>query len=91
LVHSGNNACPFLHAKENSFLTEIYVDFQVTAALPNITFPLGRSFAGNLPVNRLGHPNDTLFFMGFEKSNGSLTAAANQRANEPWGIWLNGG
>ena len=63
----------------------------MTSALPNVTFPLGRSFAGNLPVNRPGHPNDTLFFVGFEKSNGSLTAPAGERDDEPWGIWLNGG
>ena len=72
-------------------LYQTFLDFQVTAKLPNITFSLGRSFAGNLPVNRPGHPNDTLFFVGFEKSSGSLTAAANERAGEPWGIWLNGG
>lgn len=65
--------------------------FQVTGRLPNITFPVGRSFAGNLPVNRPGHPNNTLFFVGFEKSNGSLTAPASAATNEPWGIWLNGG
>lgn len=63
----------------------------MTSALPNVTFSLGRSFAGNLPVNRPGHPNNTLFFVGFEKSNGSLTAPAGERNNEPWGIWLNGG
>ncbi|KAI0773289.1 alpha/beta-hydrolase [Trametes elegans] len=65
--------------------------FEVKGALPNITWQLPRSFAGNVPVDRAGHPNDTLFFWAFEKENGSLTAAANERANEPWGIWLNGG
>lgn len=63
----------------------------VTDPLPNITFPLPRSFAGNIPVQREGHPNDTLFFVGFEKSNGSLTSAAGDNNNEPWAIWLNGG
>ncbi|KAJ7574418.1 Alpha/Beta hydrolase protein [Mycena floridula] len=63
--------------------------YQVTAKLPNITFDLsGRHFAGNIPVERAGHPNDTLFFWAFEKENGSLTDAA---STEPWGIWLNGG
>ncbi|KAI0333847.1 alpha/beta-hydrolase [Cubamyces sp. BRFM 1775] len=65
--------------------------FEVKDALPNVTWTLPRSFAGNIPVNRAGHPNNTLYFWGFEKENGSLTAAANERANEPWGIWLNGG
>ena len=69
----------------------MYSDFQVTETLPNITFDVGRSFAGNIPTSRDGHPNDTLFFWGFEKQNGSLTAAANDSNNEPWGIWLNGG
>ncbi|KAH9893404.1 alpha/beta-hydrolase [Cubamyces lactineus] len=65
--------------------------FEVKDSLPNVTWALPRSFAGNIPVNRAGHPNDTLYFWGFEKENGSLTAGANERANEPWGIWLNGG
>ena len=42
-------------------------------------------------MDRVGHPNDTLFFWAFEKENGSLTAGANERSTEPWGIWLNGG
>lgn len=63
----------------------------MTNQLPNVTFTLGRSYAGNLPVDRPGHPNDTLFFVGYEKTRGSLTASANERADEPWGIWLNGG
>ncbi|KAF5315989.1 hypothetical protein D9758_018113 [Tetrapyrgos nigripes] len=62
--------------------------FEVTDSLPNVTFPLARSFAGNIPVDRKGHPNDTLFFWAFEKQNGSLTA---DQSTEPWGIWLNGG
>jgi len=66
-------------------------DFEVTEPLPNITWDLGRSFAGNIPVQRAGHPNDTLFFWAFEKENGSLTAAAGDLSEEPWGIWLNGG
>ncbi|TFK39879.1 Alpha/Beta hydrolase protein [Crucibulum laeve] len=65
--------------------------FQITDKLPNVTFPVSRGFAGNIPVQRAGHPNNTLFFLGFEKSQGSLTAAAGQRKTEPWGIWLNGG
>ncbi|KAJ7180968.1 Alpha/Beta hydrolase protein [Mycena filopes] len=62
--------------------------FQVTAPLPNITFSLPRSYAGNIDVQRAGHPNNTLFFWALEKSTGSLTAA---KSTEPWGIWLNGG
>lgn len=69
----------------------LFSDFQVTAKLPNITWNIERSFAGNLPVQREGHPNNTLFFLGFEKSTGSLTGPANPRNQEPWGIWLNGG
>lgn len=65
--------------------------YQVTAQLPNVTFDLGRNWAGNIPVDRENHPNNTLFFWGFEKENGSLTANAGERSSEPWGIWLNGG
>ncbi|KAF8550322.1 alpha beta-hydrolase [Imleria badia] len=61
--------------------------FQVTENLPNVTWPLARNWAGNIPVQRPGHPNDTLFFWAFESSNGSFTA----NSNEPWGIWLSGG
>ncbi|KAJ3865848.1 alpha beta-hydrolase [Lentinula novae-zelandiae] len=62
--------------------------FEVIEPLPNVTFPLTRSFAGNLPVQRADHPNDTLFFWAFEHQNGSLTS---NTSTEPWGIWLNGG
>ena len=65
----------------------MHVDFQVKDALPNVSFPLGRNWAGNIPVGRPNQPNDTLFFWGFEKENGSFTA----NSTEPWGIWLNGG
>ncbi|PIL24661.1 hypothetical protein GSI_12545 [Ganoderma sinense ZZ0214-1] len=65
--------------------------FQVTDALPNVTWTLPRSFAGNIPVNRAGHANNTLFFWAFEHENGSLTAAAGERSDVPWAIWLNGG
>ncbi|KIJ20687.1 hypothetical protein PAXINDRAFT_6480 [Paxillus involutus ATCC 200175] len=61
--------------------------FQVTDNLPNVTWPLARNWAGNIPVQREGHPNDTLFFWAFETANGSLTA----ESDKPWGIWLNGG
>ncbi|KAJ3513644.1 hypothetical protein NMY22_g14978 [Coprinellus aureogranulatus] len=64
-------------------------DFHVTNPLPNVTFPIPPSYAGNLPVNR-GSPNNTLFFWGFEKNSGSLTAPVGG-SHEPWGIWLNGG
>ncbi|KAF8576822.1 alpha/beta-hydrolase [Ramaria rubella] len=65
--------------------------FFVKDQLPNETFSLERSFAGNIPVNRQGHPNNTLFFWGFEKTNGSLTRDANENTTDPWMIWLNGG
>ncbi|CAL1714177.1 unnamed protein product [Somion occarium] len=61
---------------------------QVKGPLPNVTFDMPRSFAGNIGVNRAGHPNNTLFFWGWEKDQGSLTDADN---TDPWGIWLNGG
>ncbi|KAI0076167.1 alpha/beta-hydrolase [Panus rudis PR-1116 ss-1] len=64
--------------------------FEVKSSLPNITAgSVPRNFAGNIPVNRPGHPNDTLFFWGFEHQNGSLTA--NESSDEPWIIWLQGG
>ena len=66
-------------------------DFQVTSPLPNVTWTLPRSFAGNIPVNRPNHPNNTLFFWAFEHENGSLTAGPDERTDVPWGIWLNGG
>ncbi|KAF8142101.1 Alpha/Beta hydrolase protein, partial [Boletus edulis] len=61
--------------------------FQVTESLPNVTFPLARNWAGNIPVQRPGHPNNTLFFWAFESSDGSFT----DNSDKPWAIWLNGG
>ena len=58
------------------------LDFLVNDPLPNMTFTLERSFAGNLPVNRQGHPDNTLFFWAFEKTNGSLTRNANESTTE---------
>ena len=72
-------------------LVLLCTDFQVTQPLHGVNFTLGRNWAGNIPVGRAGHPNNTLFFWAFEKENGSLTAAAGERSDEPWGIWLNGG
>ncbi|RDX43775.1 alpha/beta-hydrolase [Lentinus brumalis] len=63
--------------------------FLVKDTLPNVTWPVSRQFAGNIPVDRPGHPNNTLFFWGVEHRNGSLTGNTND--TEPWGIWLNGG
>ncbi|KAJ7487265.1 alpha/beta-hydrolase [Mycena galericulata] len=63
--------------------------FEVTGSLPNVTGPIARSFAGNVGVNRVDHPNATLFFWAFEKANGSLTGSAPD--TDPWIIWLNGG
>ncbi|KAF4610524.1 hypothetical protein D9613_006929 [Agrocybe pediades] len=65
--------------------------FQVTDKLPNVTYDIGRTYAGNIPVQRPGHPNDTLFFIGVERSQGSLTASPSPRNRDPWGLWLNGG
>lgn len=50
--------------------------------LKNVSFTLPRHFAGNIPVNRQGHPNNTLFFWGFEKSNGSLTRSVTDNDSE---------
>ncbi|PSR78206.1 hypothetical protein PHLCEN_2v7538 [Hermanssonia centrifuga] len=65
--------------------------FQVEDPLPDINFSLGNNYAGNILVQRPNHPNDSVFFWGFEKENGSLTAAAGEREIEPWAIWLQGG
>ncbi|KAJ7604981.1 hypothetical protein B0H17DRAFT_1222053 [Mycena rosella] len=62
--------------------------FEVTGPLPNVTSPIARSFAGNVGVNRVDHPNATLFFWAFEKTNGTLTGSAAD--SDPWIIWLNG-
>ncbi|KAL0571646.1 hypothetical protein V5O48_010319 [Marasmius crinis-equi] len=65
--------------------------FEVSDSLPNVTAPISRNFAGNIAVDRTGHPNDTLWFWAFERENGSLTAQAGERQDEPWLVWLNGG
>lgn len=60
----------------------------MTKNLPNVTWSLSRNWAGNIPVQREGHPNDTLFFWAFESEEGSFTSTS---TDAPWGIWLNGG
>lgn len=65
--------------------------FRVTDPLPLAPNVASRSFAGNLPVDRPGHPNNTLFFWAFEREAGSLTSTAGERSEEPFIIWLNGG
>ena len=75
--------------KEFTYLVPI--DYEVTTPLPNITFPLPRAYAGSVSVDRKGHKNDTLFFVAFEKEDGSLAAADGERLDEPWAVWLNGG
>ena len=50
----------------------LLADFRVTERLPNVTWSLARNWAGNIPVQRVGYPNDTLFFSAFESSNGSF-------------------
>jgi carboxypeptidase D len=66
-------------------------DFLVnTERLPNVTFPLGNSYAGNVYTDRAGHPNNTLFFWAFENEGkkGSLTSPATE---DPLIFWFSGG
>ncbi|KAJ6518365.1 alpha/beta-hydrolase [Mycena vulgaris] len=99
VLGQGANSVPnsFPHAwpgqPQGAFSPEWQNYFAVTEKLPNITGTLPRNFAGNIPVNRAGHPNDTLFFWAFEHGgkNGSLTAPADANNTDPWIIWLQGG
>ena len=89
LVQHGRTVSSSVHTE--GYVLKSVIDFLVNnTQLPNITFPLPRNFAGSIPVNRQEHANNTLFFWGFEKENGSLTADAGS-SNAPWGIRLNGG
>ncbi|KAI0695231.1 Alpha/Beta hydrolase protein [Cytidiella melzeri] len=83
--YPGKPAGIFSPEWQNYFLVE-------EGSLPNVSFPLSRNWAGNIPVNRTNHPNDTLFFWAFEHANGSFTQdAGSGGSDEPWAIWLNGG
>ncbi|KAJ7876894.1 alpha/beta-hydrolase [Mycena olivaceomarginata] len=62
--------------------------FEVTDPLENVTWPLPRNWAGSISTQTVGSTNNTAFFWGFEKTNGSLTDTA---STEPWMIWLAGG
>jgi carboxypeptidase D len=81
----------YLRSLQSDLHNGVPQDFEVKDPLPNVTNTLPRSFAGSISTNRAGHANDSLFFWGFEKENGSLTAADGELINEPWLIWLNGG
>lgn len=86
-IRSGRTVCQPLIPPVIGRLTT-HLDFQVTENLPNVTWSLPRNWAGNIPVQREGHPNDTLFFWAFESEEGSFTSDS---THAPWGIWLNGG
>ncbi|KAF8172386.1 Alpha/Beta hydrolase protein [Mycena galopus ATCC 62051] len=62
--------------------------FEVTDPLENVTWPLPRNWAGSISTRTVGSDNNTAFFWGFEKTNGSLTDA---NSTEPWMIFLAGG
>ncbi|EIW53478.1 alpha/beta-hydrolase [Trametes versicolor FP-101664 SS1] len=78
---------------EGDFSPEWQNYFEVKDLPPVIPTGLPRSFAGNIPVDRAGHKNDTLFFWGFEREggNGTLTAPADANNTDPWILWLQGG
>lgn len=90
---SGKNVHFFYHLWQtpDNWGSPWFLDFQVISPLPNITFNIGTTYAGNIPVQRAGHPNNTLFFIGVEKTKGSLIAKSTPANRDPWGIWLNGG
>jgi hypothetical protein len=71
------------------FLASYFLDFLVKDALPNVTFDLGRNWAGNIQSNQT-QANDTVFFWAFERENGSLTAKSGERSSEPWSIFIYG-
>ncbi|KAI0772159.1 Alpha/Beta hydrolase protein [Irpex lacteus] len=73
------------------YSTEWQSFFKVRSDLPNVSFDVGTSYAGNIAVQRENHPNNTLFFWGFESQKDSLTAAAGEMNDKPWAIWLQGG
>ncbi|KAJ6524154.1 Alpha/Beta hydrolase protein [Mycena capillaripes] len=62
--------------------------FEVIDPLENVTWPLPRNFAGSISTKTVGSQNNTAFFWGFEKTNGSI---ADTNSTEPWMIWLAGG
>ncbi|KAJ3981145.1 alpha/beta-hydrolase [Lentinula detonsa] len=62
--------------------------FEVVNPLPNVTWTSPRSFAGSISTETPGMPNNTLFFWGFEKINGSITS---MNSSDPWMIYLAGG
>ncbi|KAJ7720800.1 alpha/beta-hydrolase [Mycena metata] len=62
--------------------------FEVTDPLENVTWPLPRNWAGSISTQTVGNANNTAFFWGFEKTNGSLTDG---NSTQPWMIWLAGG
>ncbi|KAJ6483116.1 alpha/beta-hydrolase [Mycena sanguinolenta] len=62
--------------------------FEVTDPPENVTWPLPRNWAGSISTRTVGNENNTAFFWGFEKTNGSLT---DTNSTEPWMIFLAGG
>lgn len=96
-AQSGSNVSPLVYLASVLWTqaNDVYdLDFEVKGPLPNLTdADLPRSYAGNIPVDRIGHPNDTFFFWGFEKAgqSGSLTISASAENTDPWILWVQGG
>lgn len=74
-------------------LTSSYAnpDFAVNSSSLGLGFDVGNSYAGNINVQRENHPNNTLYFWGFESQSGSLTAGPGELSDRPWAVWLQGG
>ncbi|KAI0338858.1 alpha/beta-hydrolase [Trametopsis cervina] len=65
--------------------------FAVNSSSLGLGFDVGNSYAGNINVQRENHPNNTLYFWGFESQSGSLTAGPGELSDRPWAVWLQGG
>ncbi|KAL9624242.1 MAG: hypothetical protein Q9160_001489 [Pyrenula sp. 1 TL-2023] len=73
-----------LHKRASSYLTNATADFAVDgAAIPDVDFDIGESYAGLLPISDNANETSQLYFWFFPSPN---TAAENEIL-----IWLNGG
>jgi hypothetical protein len=98
-ITSGANFDPTWQDCEESGSTRVTIS-DLRFSFPQFTrhprsskhnFSLGNKYAGYVPAGRFGHPNNTLFFWGFENRVGSRTAPTGDIQSSPWLIWLGGG
>lgn len=88
--YDGPSEAPLANTPDTPYGVDWQTYFRVNETHTEVS-DLPQIYAGSVSVNRTGHVNNTLFFIGFEKETGSLTAGDGERGDQPWMIYIAGG